>query len=140
MKIPCVISDPLSTLHRKAARKTWIRTLFILLIVPVVGHFTWAQQAAVQGQLAASRQQIDDIDRQIVDLINQRAAIVEKIGKIKSSADLPITVPHREQQVLRRVAELGAPGPFPTARLKTIYGTLLAQMRAWEEEQQHPAK
>jgi monofunctional chorismate mutase len=116
------------------------KLLFILLIVPAIGNFVSAQQAAVQEQLAESRQQIDDIDRQIVDLINKRAAVVEKIGKIKSSAGLPINVPHREQEVLKHVSDLGASGPFPASRLKTIYSTLLAQMRAWEEEQQHSTK
>jgi len=74
----------------------------------VAGYVAFGGQASIQGQLAASRQKIDKIDRQIVDLINQRAAVVEKIGKIKSAGGLPITAPHREQEVLRRVADIGA--------------------------------
>jgi monofunctional chorismate mutase len=121
------IGESWSMPHRKL--------LFILLIIPSIAYFlASAQQASVQEQLAASRQQIDNIDRQIVDLINQRAAVVEKIGKIKSSAGLPINVPHREQEVLKHVAALGASGPFPASRLQAIYTTLLAQMRDWEDE------
>lgn len=113
------------------------RLVLILLVISAIGYVAFAEQASVQEQLATSREQIDKIDRQIVDLINQRAAVVEKIGKIKSAAGLPITVPGREQEVLRHVAEIGSPGPFPTVRLKNIYSTLLKQMRDWEAEQ-HP--
>jgi monofunctional chorismate mutase len=114
------------------------KLVFISLVVSVIGCVAFCQQASTQEQLAASREQIDKIDRQIVDLINQRAAAVEKIGKIKAAAGLPTTVPRREQEVLGHVAEIGSAGPFPIARLKHIYSTLLEQMRDWEEEQRHP--
>jgi monofunctional chorismate mutase len=115
-----------------------IKLLFILLAVSAIGCVALGEQASIQEQLAASREQIDKIDGQIVDLINQRAAIVERIGKIKAAAGLPITVPRREQEVLRHVAGIGASGPFPITRLKNVYSTLLEQMRDWEDEQQHP--
>lgn len=113
-----------------------IRRIFGLLAIVVIGYVALGEGVSTQEQLAAGRQQIDKIDRQIVELINQRAAVVRRIGKIKSAAGLPISVPSREQAVLRHVTELGASGPFPTTRLKTIYSTLLGQMRDWEEEQQ----
>lgn len=114
--------------------------VFILLAISVFGYIALCDEASAQKQLAASRQQIDTIDRQIVNLINQRAAIVKKIGQIKSAAGLPVAAPHREQDVLRHVADMGASGPFPTARLKAIYASVLTQMREWEQEQHHPAK
>ncbi|HEX6546577.1 MAG TPA: chorismate mutase [Bryobacteraceae bacterium] len=117
-----------------------IRLVFILLVISGFGPIASAQQASAQEQLAESRQQIDKIDRQIVDLINQRAAVVNKIGEIKSAAGLPISAPGREQQVLKHVADLGVSGPFPAARLKAIYATVLTQMREWEQEQQHSPK
>jgi monofunctional chorismate mutase len=115
-----------------------IKLVFTLLVVSAIGCVALGEQASSQEQLVTSRGQIDKIDRQIVDLINQRAAVVAKIGKIKAVAGLPITVPHREQEVLRHVAELGSSGLLPITRLKTIYSTLLEQMRDWEDEQQHP--
>ncbi len=116
------------------------KILLVLFMLPATGYLASGQQASVKDQLAESRQQIDGIDRQIVELINKRAAVVEEIGKVKSAAGLPITVPDREQQVLNHIAELGSSGPFPVARLKAIYSVLLAQMRTWEEEQHPPAK
>jgi monofunctional chorismate mutase len=115
-----------------------IRLVFSLFAVSVMGYVAFGEGTSTQEQLAAGRQEIDKIDRQIVHLINQRATVVKRIGKIKSAAGLPISVPHREQAVLKHVTELGASGPFPTIRLKSIYSTLLEQMRDWEEEQQHP--
>lgn len=115
-----------------------IKLVFILLVVSAIGYVAFGEQASTQEQLAASREQIDKIDQQIVSLINQRAAVVERIGKIKAAAGLPVSAPHREQEVLRHVAEVGASGPLPTIRLKTIYSTLLEQMRDWEAEEQHP--
>lgn len=117
-----------------------IRRIFGLLVVSVISYVALGEGVSTQEQLAVGRQQIDKIDRQIVDLINQRATVVKRIGEIKSAARLPISVPSREQAVLRHVAEFGTSGPFPTVRLKTIYSTLLDQMRDWEAEQQQSEK
>jgi monofunctional chorismate mutase len=109
-----------------------------VFFVSALWYVAFGEQTSVKEHLTASRERIDEIDRQIVDLINQRAAVVEMVGKIKASAGLPIRVPRREQEVLKQVAEIGASGPLPVSRLKNIYATLLEQMRDWEEEQQHP--
>lgn len=121
-------------INRQSARKKWPARLFVVLMVPSIACLALAQRSSVANQLTESRQQIDEIDRQIVELINKRATVVEKIGRIKSAAGLPVAVPNREQQVLNHVAEISGAGPFPITRLKAIYSTLLAQMRAWEEE------
>jgi chorismate mutase len=120
-------------------KNIFIPAAFVWLIASLVSHAVSGAEASVQEQLAANRKQIDDIDRQIVSLINQRAAIVDNIGKIKSGAGLPVTAPQREQQVLKSVTDFGRSGPLPAARLQNIYSTLLAQMREWEEER-HTSK
>lgn len=117
-------------------RRTFIPVSTICLVASLVSHAGSGAKASVEEQLAAKRRQID---RQIVSLINRRAAIVDNIGKIKSDAGLPITAPQREQQVLKSVTDFGRSGPLPTARLQNIYSTLLTQMREWEEER-HPSK
>jgi chorismate mutase / prephenate dehydratase len=110
-----------------------IPVLFLSLI-PLVGYVVLAEGDSANNELAANRRQIDDIDQQIVALINRRAALVDRIGQIKSAASLPVTAPDREKEVLRKVAEIGHAGPFPAARLQSIYSTILIQMREWEEE------
>ena len=120
-------------------RRTFIPRVTICLVASLVSRAVSGAEASVEEQLTANRKQIDDIDRQIVSLINRRAAIVDNIGKIKSDAGLPVTASQREQQVLKSVTDFGRSGPLPTARLQSIYSTLLAQMREWEEER-HPSK
>jgi chorismate mutase/prephenate dehydratase len=91
-----------------------------------------AAQSPAEPKMAEYRTQIDDIDRQIVDLLNRRAAIVERVGNLKKEAGLPVAVPAREQQVLDRVVEAGKKGPLPPATLRRIYGVILEEMRTWE--------
>jgi 3-deoxy-7-phosphoheptulonate synthase / chorismate mutase len=115
-----------------------MRILF-LSVTSLVGCLVFAGDDIVNDTLAANRQKIDKIDQQIVALINQRAAVVDRIGQIKSAAALPVSAPNREREVLKKVADLGHGGPFPASRLQNIYSTLLTQMREWEEER-HPSK
>ena len=45
--------------------------------------------AGTQEQLEACRQQIDSLDQRIVELVQERAQVVEKVGKIKREAHHP---------------------------------------------------
>jgi chorismate mutase len=76
--------------------------------------FAGNTDAGPQEQLAAYRQQIDSLDQRIVELFQQRARVVEEVGKIKRQAQLPVTVPSREQQVIEKAQELAKGGPLPT--------------------------
>ena len=53
--------------------------------------------------LAGLRVQISAIDKQLVELLNQRAKFVVEVGKVKREHGLPIYTPHRESEVLARV-------------------------------------
>ena len=43
------------------------------------------------------RQKIDELDRRMVDLLNQRAHAAREIGKLKRNTSMPIYEPHREK-------------------------------------------
>ncbi|MEZ9699989.1 bifunctional chorismate mutase/prephenate dehydrogenase [Vibrio sp. 10N.261.46.E12] len=64
-------------------------------------------------ELNELRDQIDAVDKQILDLLAQRLALVEKVGEVKSEYGLPIYVPEREAAMLasrRQEAEkIGVP-------------------------------
>lgn len=47
------------------------------------------------------RNEIDAIDAEIVNLINQRARVAQKIGILKAKAGLPIVDLEREEAILR---------------------------------------
>ena len=46
------------------------------------------------------RKKIDDLDRQLVNLMSQRAQAAHEIGKLKRDAAMPIYEPDRERQYL----------------------------------------
>src|SRR4051812_22701176 len=54
--------------------------------------------------LGPIREQIDALDKQLVELLNQRLALAAEIGKVKRSAGGQIYVAEREDAVLRKVA------------------------------------
>ncbi|EGU61948.1 bifunctional chorismate mutase/prephenate dehydrogenase [Vibrio nigripulchritudo ATCC 27043] len=51
-------------------------------------------------ELNELRDQIDQVDKKMVDLLAQRLALVEKVGEVKSEHGLPIYVPEREAAML----------------------------------------
>ncbi|MDD4891096.1 MAG: chorismate mutase, partial [Phycisphaerae bacterium] len=52
------------------------------------------------------RKRIDALDANIVELLNQRAAVVVDIGRIKNAAGTPVYAPDREKQVIERIVRL----------------------------------
>ena len=52
--------------------------------------------------LASLRQQIDELDQQLVELLAKRLALVTEVGDIKSELGLPIYVPEREAAMLQQ--------------------------------------
>ncbi|CCP02194.1 chorismate mutase-T and prephenate dehydrogenase [Erwinia amylovora Ea644] len=65
------------------------------------------------AELSALRDQIDAVDKALLDLLANRMALVEEVGAVKSRYGLPIYVPEREAAMLasrRKEAEmLGVP-------------------------------
>ena len=53
--------------------------------------------------LEEQRQKIDQIDRQIVALFEERTNVVEEVAKIKLDNDIPILDSGREEQVILKV-------------------------------------
>lgn len=52
------------------------------------------------AELSILRDQIDDVDRQMVELLARRLALVEQVGVVKSQHGLPIYAPDREAVML----------------------------------------
>jgi len=52
------------------------------------------------------RQEIDDIDQQLVDLLVRRMKVAEDIGRYKSERHLPVLDPQREREKLEKLANL----------------------------------
>ena len=83
--------------------------------------------------LARCRDRIDELDRRLVELLNERTAIVEEIGRIKKEADLAIYEPGREGQVFENVA-LHNRGPLSSDGLKRIFERIIDEMRRIQKD------
>jgi chorismate mutase len=103
-----------------------------LLISVVMNLLVLETKAGTQERLAACREQIDSIDQRIVQLVQDRARVVEEVGNIKREAHLPVTVPGREQQVIAKAEGLAKGGPLPPEAVGRIYQKLVEEMRNWE--------
>lgn len=84
------------------------------------------------ANLDALRRRIDELDRNIVRLLNERADVVVDIGKAKQAEGTPIYAPDREHVVLERIRELNG-GPLPQRTLQAIYRELMSGSFALEK-------
>lgn len=75
--------------------------------------------------LAMVRQRINDLDRQLVSVLNERSSLVVKVGEHKRAVGLPVYTPHRESEVLERALKANT-GPLPDRTLEAIYRELMS--------------
>ena len=78
--------------------------------------------------LTECRDIIDDVDRRIMDLLNERTLTVERIGRIKRAAALPVYAPKREDQVFANITSHNA-GPLSSDAAKRIFERIIDEMR-----------
>ncbi len=84
-----------------------------------------AKEFLASKALAEVRQKIDGLDRKLVQLLNERASLVVKVGEAKRLAGLPIYAPHREAEVLDKALKLSE-GPLPARALEGVYRELMS--------------
>lgn len=87
--------------------------------------------------LADWRRRIDDIDRKLVQLLNERSHCALEIGKIKQEHKLPLYQPDREREVLEN-AERTNPGPLSNAAIRRLFERIIDEARAAERNAMHP--
>ncbi len=83
--------------------------------------------------LAEWRELIDDLDRQLVALLSQRARAAQAIGDLKRSTDMPIYEPNREKLIFSNVRAAN-PGPLADLDLQHIYERIIDVMRSIQKE------
>jgi len=89
--------------------------------------------ASEQEQLQAIRDRIDAIDRQLLELISQRARCAQDVAKVKEAFGDTSTFyrPEREAKVLRKVMELN-PGPLSDEEIGRLFRELMSACLALE--------
>ncbi|MBI1741672.1 chorismate mutase [Candidatus Acetothermia bacterium] len=83
--------------------------------------------------LAEWRKQIDELDKQLVRLLNERAQLALNIGKEKRTQGLPVRSAEREQNVLANV-ESSNVGPLDNLAIRNIFQTVINECRRLEEK------
>jgi chorismate mutase len=82
------------------------------------------------------RRKIDDIDKQLVELLNERSRCVIEIGRIKNTSGDALYQPDREKQVLDAAARMN-PGPLPDSAIRRLFERILDEARSVERTVMH---
>jgi chorismate mutase-like protein len=86
-------------------------------------------QEEARARLDEIRVLIDDVDRRIVDLLNERTRIVEDIGRVKKNSGLPIYEPKREEQVFANIIGHNS-GPLSPEAVRRIFERIIDEARS----------
>ena len=86
-------------------------------------------EAQAQAKLEEFRILIDEVDRRIVALLNERTAVVEDIGRVKREAHLPIYEPKREDEVFANITSANH-GPLTTQAVRAIFERIIDASRS----------
>ncbi len=88
---------------------------------------------ASDKHLQTLRNRISTIDERIVNLINERAKEVIKIGNVKQRLDSDFYHPGQEKEVYRRIREMSS-GPISAPAMRAIYREIMSACLALEKE------
>ena len=77
------------------------------------------------------RRKIDEIDRQLVQLLNERSKCAIEIGKIKHDLNMRVYDPEREREILLRIKETND-GPLDDEGLQRLFERVIDECR-WIE-------
>jgi chorismate mutase len=84
--------------------------------------------------LEEMRDVIDVLDRQLVELLSQRARAALTIGHLKAATSLPIYEPAREKVIYANVRAANK-GPLPDIELTHIYERIIDVMRTLQKNE-----
>jgi len=79
------------------------------------------------------RDEIDNIDDQILELLNKRAGFVLEVGRVKEEEGKKLFhVPEREEAIYKRLTENNT-GPFPEKAIRPVYREIISASLAMEK-------
>jgi len=79
------------------------------------------------------RTRIDEIDRKLVELLNERSRCAIEIAKIKRSLNLPVFDPERERTVISNVQNENH-GPLDNDGLQRLFERVIDECRRIEHQ------
>ncbi len=82
------------------------------------------------------RQKIDEIDKQLVQLMEERANLVEQVGLWKRDQGIPILDSQREKDILNKIRSMN-PRRLPDSFYNEVFQTMIRNYRNWEGTRAH---
>jgi chorismate mutase len=89
------------------------------------------EDTALQERVRELRSRVDEVDRELIRALNERASIVQEIMAIKAEAGAPVYDPRREEEILQRVVEMNT-GPIYDSSMRDIFELILHRIRDLE--------
>ncbi len=89
------------------------------------------ESADTSARIEELRERVDEVDRQLIRILNERARIVQEIVAIKAEAGKPLFDPKREEEILQKVAEENE-GPIYDSSMREIFELILHRIRDLE--------
>ena len=87
--------------------------------------------AETQEKVRELRKRVDEVDRELIEALSERARIVQEIMVLKAEAGAPVYDPKREEEILRSVVERN-PGPIYDSSMRDIFEIILHRIRDLE--------
>jgi len=79
------------------------------------------------------RTKIDETDKKLVELLNERARYADEIGKIKEQLGMEAYSPKREKEVLENIMKHNT-GPLNDLALRRLFERIIDESRKLERE------
>jgi chorismate mutase-like protein len=89
------------------------------------------REPPTEDDIQPYRARIDELDRLILHLLNERSRCANTIGYIKKRLGLPVYAPRREEEVLQNVLKVN-PGPLPGEAVRRIFERIIDETRSLE--------
>jgi chorismate mutase len=91
--------------------------------------------AGTQNRIEDLRGRVDEVDRELIRILNERARIVQEMVAIKAEAGKPLFDPRREEEILQKVAEQNE-GPIYDTSMREIFELILHRIRDMEVQRE----
>ena len=87
---------------------------------------------AARAALDRLREQIDAVDRAILEQLNERARLVIEVGRLKAGDGIAVYEPTRERRIVDGLRE-GNEGPFPSDGIGPVFREIISGTRSLEQ-------
>ena len=84
-----------------------------------------------RAELVRLRAEIDRVDRGLLGLLNERAALVREVGAWKARNGMPVYSAARERDLIAGLVR-DNPGPFPSGAIEPVFREIISAMYALE--------